>query len=251
MTRWLLVLFALCPTLVLGQSTLDGLRSIQPPPQRFQAVEEPREDADGQVEVSVQFKLCIDATGRITCLEPTPDQPATLVNAMIERIPSWRFKAADRDGKPVSAESTLRVTLKGQRVAGGGFEMKVVDTSLGPRYAKVLRPKFPDRALGARRGGGVMVAATVMPDGALRDLVAKEDLSDRIFVGAALQALRHWQLVPERVEGKPVATRVLIPIVFSFRGEPRPVLRWEQSGSITDDSPRSLDSAITLVARDP
>lgn len=243
MTRWLLLLACALPTLAAAQQLAGQARSLPPP-----VDEEIIRDANGTVHVGVGFRLCVDATGRIACLEPLPDQNPALVNAMLRRIPSWRFSAATRDGAPASAESTLWVSIEGERGDAGEFEMRVVRSSIGPRIAKRILPRYPRHEIEAARGGGVLLSARVLPDGSLQQIEVIEEFSDKRFVAATLAAVEKWTFVPETIDGVPVGTMVRIPVVFQIHGKPAPRLRWLDQHADLGDEPLALDSPIRRLA---
>ena len=77
--------------------------------------------------------------------------------------------------------------------------------------------------------------------------VAVEDVSDRAFVSAAVNAVKRWSFVPEKIDGEAVATKVTVPVVFSIPGQQPPLLRWMEKGSSSDDRPTAQDSVIRLL----
>lgn len=222
---------------------LGQFRTLPPLPD-----EEVIRDADDKVRISVGFKLCVDARGQIACLEPLSDQNPAVVNEMLRRVPSWRFSAATRDGRPASAETTLWISLEGEPDTDGRFQMRVAGSGVGPRAARRVQPRYPARELRSLRAGGVLVRAHVVPDGSLQQLEVVDEFSDKAFAKATLAALEKWTFVPERIDGEAVASTIMLPVVYSIIGRPAPRLRWKQQIPALGVEPLALDSPITLLA---
>lgn len=237
MLRNLLVLLCLLPLAVFAQSR--QLRSL-PAPAEYDVIT----DHDGKVRTSVQFRLCLNADGRIACLEPLPDQNRQTVNAVLQRVPAWRFGPASLNGAPAAAESTLTVFLEGEPGEGGGYEMRITRAATGTRAIKRPAPKYPQRELKRQRAGSVLLRVEVQGDGTVAKVEADEEYSDAGFVAASVQAVRRWTFEPERIGGQPVPARVLIPVSFHVSGQPRKKPLWTGAYPDLDEHPQALDSAI-------
>lgn len=242
MLRNLLILLCLLPLAALAQSR--QLRSL-PAPAEYEVVT----DHDGKVRTWVQFKFCLDPDGRIACLEPLPDQNRQTVNAVMQRIPGWRFTPAKRDGIPAHAESTLYVSLEGEPDASGGYAMRITHAYTGPRALQQPVPKYPQRELTRQRAGSVLLLVEVQADGSVAKVEADEAMSDTGFVQSSVQAVRRWKFEPERIGGQAVSTRTAIPIIFHIQGKPRTKPRWSGAHPELDQHPKALDSAIGPITR--
>lgn len=235
----LFVSFMLClaPSALFAQT--GQLRSLPPPAEYVVDT-----DHDGKVRTAVQFRLCLDPGGRIACLEPLPDQNRQTVNAVMQRIPGWRFKPARLDGVPASAESTLLVFLEGEPDDKGSYTMRITRAFAGPRALTQPAPKYPQRELKRQRAGSVLLRVDVQADGAVANVEADEANSDARFVAASVQAVRQWTFEPERIGGQAVATQVLIPVSFRIYGQPRKKPRWSEAYPELHEQPMAINSAI-------
>ncbi|RHW20248.1 energy transducer TonB [Pseudomonas jilinensis] len=87
-----------------------------------------------------------------------------------------------------------------------------------PRYAEPpARPAYP--ALARRRGwqGEVWLEIEVGPEGRSAEPVLLRSSGFELLDKAALEVARQWRFVPEQRNGRPVATRVRIPVQFALR----------------------------------
>lgn len=201
-------------------------------------------DADGKIRLSAAFRFCLDTQARIACLEPLPNQNPALVNALLDRIPHWRFRAAARDGQPAAAESTLWVHVEGSPDTSGRFSMKVSYVGTGPRSLKRPSPMYPRSELRRRRSGNVMLRAEVLADGRVGQVSAVEQWSDSRFINASIKAIQQWTFEPERIDGRPISTWVQIPVRFHARGEAPTPPPWLNATAHSDDLPLAENSPI-------
>ena len=160
---------------------------------RLRTMAEPREKVIRDVSAvseHVRFRLVVGADGKIRDLEPLPHQNAALVDQVLQRVATWQFATAQRDGHPVSAETTLYVRVDGSRQEDGQYSMRIAHASVGPRAKLRVVPNYPERAMRAGRTGGVLVEARVDSEGRVISAEAVRELSDRVFIHAALQAVK-------------------------------------------------------------
>lgn len=75
-------------------------------------------------------------------------------------------------------------------------------------------PVYPAEALHLRLEGRVILAATVMEDGTVRDVKVVE--GSPVLAPSALEAVRHWRYKPYMLDGKPVKNSVRINVDFKF-----------------------------------
>ena len=122
---------------------------------------------------------------------------ATLLDADNPRIAASRDAVLDR-----------RVTLEGQRVIPVG---ELVNT-------RVVRPRYPQRALRNEAEGYVLLNFTVQRDGSTSDFETVE-VSDRYgdqFERAAILAVRQWEFEPREYLGRSIAQRVEARVTFEL-----------------------------------
>lgn len=74
-------------------------------------------------------------------------------------------------------------------------------------------PEYPAALLGKNESGSVTIALGISPTGAVLDPVVKEATLPE-FGESALKAIRQWRFLPRIKDGKPVATKVVLPLTF-------------------------------------
>lgn len=245
MLRMGFAVMLLCPVLAAAQESSSYSAA------RLRTMAEPREKVIrdvSHVSEHVRFRLVVGPDGKIRDLEPLPHQNSALVNEVLQRVATWQFATAVRDGKPVEAETTLYVRVDGERQQDGEYSMQIADAGVGPRARLRVVPNYPERALRAGRTGSVLVEARVDAEGRVVSAEAVREVSDRTFIPAALQAVKKWQFEPERIDGVAQAATVTIPISFAIAGMPEPVPAWKDSHPELDSEPSSRTSPVTLLS---
>lgn len=94
------------------------------------------------------------------------------------------------------------------------FELSEVDQP--PRPLVKVPPFYPLSARAKGIEGKVALVFVVQPDGAVSDVEVTDAFPGRIFVGAALRAVKQWRFKPGTKDGEPVATRVRLPLCFQL-----------------------------------
>ena len=100
---------------------------------------------------------------------------------------------------------------------GNIFNLKDLDQHPQVRGVQA-RPNYPFEMRRAGLNGEVVVRFIVDTNGDVRDVEIVRS-SQREFESAAQQAVLKWKWRPGRKGGKPVATRMQIPIVFNLNDE--------------------------------
>jgi hypothetical protein len=168
----------------------------------------------------LQAGLDVDTDGQVTKVDLPGEIPAVLTAPAQEAIKRWRFKPPVREGHAVTARTYAWVTLDLVKRPDGNYGVEVSYVKNGPALA-LQPPKWPM----VPGDGRLTMEAVVTPKGGLTDieLVASEFSSPIIrkqFVLAVEDAIRRSHALPELVDGKPVATRMQIPIVFERHDGP-------------------------------
>lgn len=188
----------------------------------------------------------VDAGGHVTATEPEADVPAPLAKILEAAVRQWQFVPATVNGQAVAAHTFVKLKLRVTPDTRGGHDVRIIFQGNGPRLAKhKLLPKYPVKAVSMGRAGFVYLDATVQPDGHLSDMKVsnrfEEWPADKVFYAAVLAAARHWNADPEQVEGKPVATRLRIPVNFTltppnFTARQLAILRADQQKEAAEDA---------------
>jgi TonB family protein len=82
-------------------------------------------------------------------------------------------------------------------------------------------PVYPKEAAKAGIGGEVMLIVDVAADGSVAAVKVERPSQDPRFDAAALERARGWRFQPKLKDGKPVASRVRVPVTFK-PDEPKP-----------------------------
>jgi TonB family protein len=87
-----------------------------------------------------------------------------------------------------------------------------------PMPAKTFNvpPVYPMAARDARQEGGVEIEVLIGANGTIED--ARVVKSVALLDDAALFAVRQWKYAPTVINGKPVAVRTMVKVIFSLRG---------------------------------
>jgi protein TonB len=94
------------------------------------------------------------------------------------------------------------------------FELSQVDQP--PRPLVKVPPFYPLSARAKGIEGKVELVFVVQTDGSVSDIEATDSFPGKIFVQAALRAVRQWRFKPGTKDGQPVATRVRLPLRFQL-----------------------------------
>jgi TonB family protein len=87
-----------------------------------------------------------------------------------------------------------------------------------PMPAKTFNvpPAYPPAARESRQEGTVEIEILINPNGTIEE--ARVVKSVALLDDAALYAVRQWKYAPTVINGKPVAVRTMVKVIFSLRG---------------------------------
>jgi protein TonB len=88
--------------------------------------------------------------------------------------------------------------------------------SARPRYRNNPKPGYPVAARRLRQQGTVLLSVAVNQSGKPTLVSVKESSGSRVLDDAAVNAVRAWDFEPARSDGRPVASRVEIPLRFEL-----------------------------------
>lgn len=86
--------------------------------------------------------------------------------------------------------------------------------STAPQVQATVAPKYPKSALDEKVEGRVILIVDIAADGSVATAEMKRTSGDARLDAAALEVAKQWQFKPAYRHGKPVASRVLVPIDF-------------------------------------
>jgi TonB family protein len=173
--------------------------------------------------------LDVDAQGHVVRVTLPDGVPAPFVSSLKEAANRWSFKAPIRDGVPVTARTYARVRLVLVPKDKDHYGMRIDFLSNGPSLAFTRNPGYPSEMMRDRTEGTVTMAAVVQPDGRVTDIrlldarlsqhnVTRTKHATAVFARAAEEAMQSMTAKPEWVDGKPVATAIVLPVSFSLNG---------------------------------
>lgn len=110
-----------------------------------------------------------------------------------------------------SLDFALTPTTLGEELI---FEISEVDTL--PEPIAQIAPLYPYTAKARGIEGRVELLFVVRPDGSVSDVEVKSSFPRGTFDETAMNAVKKWRFKPGTKAGKPVATRVLLPLRFEI-----------------------------------
>jgi TonB family protein len=180
---------------------------------------------------TVWADIAVDANGRVTDVTLIGNvAKSVLAEHLTTLIRSWEFKPAKRDGVAVPASSGLAIQLLlTQREHG--TEVTVHGATTSPRLKNLVTPHYPMSALTSHREGMVKVEFRVTTEGRTVDVTSPELATNAVLARAAIDAVKQWTFVPERVDGQAVTTKATAPIAFRVGSPPK------HNGGFDSDAP--------------
>ncbi len=125
-------------------------------------------------------------------------------------------EAAAVEAPAISAGGT-QASLNGVLSAKASLPALAVPVSQGVSGGELIRrvsPMYPSQARAERMQGTVVLAATVMEDGTVRDVKVVQ--GSPVLAESAVDAVKRWRYQPFVLDGKPVKNSVRINVDFTF-----------------------------------
>lgn len=179
---------------------------------------------------TIMLKVAVGADGKVQTATPV-DAQAPLNQVAAQYAQKLVFTPARKDGAAVPSETHLSLTLALEPAGEGKFGLKLKRAINGPGVAVVGKME-PPKYQGRRGGATVVVAVDVDAQGVpdvetmkpekveLRDQNA---FAEARYLDATRMSLRGTRLIPDKVAGLPVASRVSLPYRFGAGGsKPKP-----------------------------
>lgn len=201
-----------------------------------------------EARVDATFALELDADGRIVSLTPVGRTAQGLDEVLRARIADWRFEPGRVEGRGVPTVTTLALTLAAGNAGDGDVALRIVDARTGPRVARTVPPRYPPRALRAGESGEVLLRVEVDAEGRATKVALAQSNTTEALERAAIAAVREWTFEPERVDGRPIAAALVLPLRFCINGRPCPRLPLAEGGG-DSDHPRLVGAPTVRIVR--
>ena len=198
--------------------------------------------ASAWVDVDASGKAHVAEMGHLTKIGDVP-QLAPVADAIQERlrdrIESWQFIPATRDGVSVASRTNVYVVLEALDDGTGGLAIRLRSAGTGPKLEYDNRGGIAVAGDNAAEEGAVVVDVSYGEDGKVVSAVVHDSKTFEAghFVKRAsldlrkglVRAAKSWLFKPEQVAGTPVAGSGRVPIVFCFTAACSRA--WHESGS--------------------
>lgn len=217
----------------------------------------------------------VDANGQVTQAEMLSAGALPQLEALAtQTVRRWRFVPATVNGVPT--DSLTYVELMAQkREAAGLVSLRLHYLSHGPGPTYRATPRYPPAMIHARVQAQLILSATVTESGTYTDVrVVSARTSNgeagKSFYDEAIRAFTQSKVLPEQVGGRPVVTRIRVPMTFHLQMDGAPIEKdftkyleraadspheasVDETNSPTTfaDVPIALDSPLKLVATPP
>jgi TonB family protein len=120
---------------------------------------------------------------------------------------------AAETNEPGANQSALNGVLSA-KASLPGLSAPVSQGVSGGQLVHHVLPVYPAQALLLRLEGTVILAATVMEDGTVRDIKVVE--GSPVLTQSAVEAVKYWRYKPYELDGKPVKNEITITVDFKF-----------------------------------
>lgn len=164
----------------------------------------------------------VDSVTRLDNVPALAPAVARIRDVLKQRIESWEFVPATRDGIAVPSRTYLSVEMEGMDDGKGGLGIRILSAHGGPQ-GELTPPPYPPTAYRNGIQGGVLidvgfddqgVVTSVEPVKSTDPVIRREFRNSEIFVEPAIAAARAWTFQTEQVGGRPVPGRIRVPVSF-------------------------------------
>ena len=181
--------------------------------------------------ISVLVEIDVTADGRVAEARLLDELPEATALRVQERVTAFEFEPATRDGLPVRSRTTLFLEFAFEALDDGRVAIRIRDAYTAPRFEAHTKrdhpPRYPLGAIRERRGGDVTMELTYDASGQVTRAIARKVEGPRAFGEVTEEAAINWRLVPEEVDGSPVAGTIVTPVYFRMNaGTELPEKRW-------------------------
>jgi hypothetical protein len=178
----------------------------------------------GVVTFEARVKVDVDAAGKPVMVEAPADLPEAIRDIIEKRVASWQYQPGKLDGVPQASATYVSVNACAVPVAEG-YRLGVDFDGNGSRPAgdrRLMPPQYPIQAMAAGTEAEFTLILAVDGQGNARiDQVEHADISGPAGRNKFRPELVRWvktiRFDPEIVAGKPVPSRMRVPVEFNIR----------------------------------
>lgn len=183
-----------------------------------------------EIEMEVGGRIAVGPDGLVRDYKLTSKLSPAVAELVERSVRSWKFDPILVDGKPVIAETRLRMVLHGTPVGDDRYTLKVENVWFGEpeRAHDMTPPRYPAEAARADLGAKVVLVLKLDADGNVVDVLAEQTSLDKrthseqvadkwrgVFEQASIGAAKKWKFKPgETVNGEAVDSLVRVPVTF-------------------------------------
>jgi len=196
----------------------------------------------------------IDANGHVVDADlKAKDVDEAFASTIEGLVKQWRFRPAMADGQPATAATMLwvQIVVDIDKSQSARVTARYLRHGAAPRDLQQA-PRYPKDAIRSQVSAEVAVVATVDAEGKpvnieLHSLMMNLDdarLGKR-FAAETMETIRRWKFQPEKVNGRPVASRVVVPIKYTIRNGAVRNWKWMVK------PPQDVEVALDFSAQQP
>lgn len=194
--------------------------------------------------------VTVDASGQPIAADVLAEIDPAFEASVVGLMKSWRFKPATQAGQAVPSRTSMWVKVTADIEAGAQARLTARYISHGNMMLQGKPPHYPESAIRQRSEAEVVLEIAFDAEGnptSIEPFQIKVTGGDRrmakLFHAEAHNTIASWRVRPEVVDGKAVASRLLIPFGFSLsNGSGRPLK------ATLDRAAESDDAALKLAA---
>jgi len=173
---------------------------------RVQSVDEQMEEVTMVSQITPHPLSSIPDRYQESGREVREEKPGTLPQPLASKTDQPANQGSDTEGHKAQISSKQNLLSQNERVFGSGE---------GPRFLHREMPVYPMIARRFGREGKVVLKLTIDENGDLLDVEVIEK-GGYGFTEAAVEAVKKSTFLPAKKDGKPIASRALLPIRFQL-----------------------------------
>ena len=176
----------------------------------------------GAAKFCTKWLVSLDASGRVTAIEPTDPTLVDAARVPLERaIREWRFVPGRVNGAPAPTQTTLTLDIALVPAGDDHFNVRIDDARTGGDIAADgarKPPKYPPDAIQHRWQGMVVLKVDYGADGRVVTTTPAQGAPAvaMSLVRSAEKAVRGWPFTPEVVGGHALAGSAFISVCFDI-----------------------------------